>query len=78
MERWDGALFGERQSRIIVSFSPEHLERFDLICSENNVPSIQIGMGEARSFTIEGLVDLDVSKISDTWHNALEVVDLSY
>ena len=78
VERWDVALFGERQSRIIVSFSPEHLERFDLICSENNVPSIQIGMVEARSFTIEGLVDLDVSKISDTWHNALEVVDLSY
>ncbi len=77
VERWDVALFGERQSRIIVSFSPEHLERFDLICSENNVPSIQIGTVEASSFTIEGLVDLDVSKVSDTWHNALEVVDLS-
>ena len=72
IERWDVALFGERQSRIVLSLNPENLEEFNLICSVNEVPSIQIGTVHAGSFKIEGLVDINMRKISDTWKNALE------
>ena len=73
LERWDVALFGERQSRIVVSLSQEHLKKFSLICSNNGVPSVQIGTVNTGSFKIDGLVDLTLKRISDTWGNALEI-----
>ena len=73
LERWDVTLFGERQSRIVVSLSQEHLKKFSLICSDNEVPSVQIGTVNTGSFKIDGLVDLTLKRISDTWGNALEI-----
>ena len=73
LERWDVALFGERQSRIVVSLGQEHLKEFSLICYQNGVSSVQIGTVNTGSFKIDGLVDLTLKRISDTWGNALEI-----
>ena len=41
--RWDAALFGEGQSRILVSLSADRLADLDEICAAESVPYLVIG-----------------------------------
>ena len=42
-ERWDAALFGERQSRIIVSLPPNREPELRRICAEEGAPWVSLG-----------------------------------
>ena len=50
--RWDAALFGETQSRIVVSLSADSLPAFERLAAEKGVPWARLGStgGDSLSF----------------------------
>ena len=72
--RWDAALFGEAQSRIVVSVPQDKFDSVRAVCLALQVPQMTLGRTEGDSLRLEGLVDLPLRKIDDAWRNALERV----
>ena len=70
--RWDAALFGEQQSRVVVSLSPEMMPDLERICREEDVPWRHLGKVGGDSFRIPGLLDLKVADMENTWSGGLE------
>ena len=71
-DRWDAALFGERQSRIIVSLPEDQWDALAGLASSLAVPVTKLGYTGGDRFTLNGVVDLPVSQISEVWNNGLE------
>jgi phosphoribosylformylglycinamidine synthase II len=71
-DRWDAALFGERQSRIVVSLLEEQWSAFSGLAADLDVPAMKLGYTGGDRFRLNGQVDLPVSQISDVWNNGLE------
>ena len=67
--RWDAAMFGEAQSRILLSVSPDNLDRIKALAHDHDVPLAVIGLvgGDALSFGDNCSVLL--SDASDAWNN---------
>ena len=70
--RWDAALFGEHQSRIVVSLSPENVESLEQLCRAEGVPWIELGNTGGDSIRIPGLLDLSLEEAGATWRTGLE------
>ncbi len=70
--RWDAALFGERQSRIVVSLTPEQRPRLASMAAELNVPLLELGQTGGPNFRLGNYADLPVSDIAAAWSNGLE------
>ena len=70
--RWDAALFGENQSRIVVSLDPERTADLGRICRTHNVSWTRLGHIRDGNVTIGGLVDVALSELEDVWRHALE------
>ncbi len=76
-DRWDAALFGEAQSRIIVTLSPDHLPTLADICASEQVPYLNLGTVSGADLTIGGLLSVPVSRLSETHANGLaDALDL--
>ena len=71
-ERWDAALFGEAQSRIIVSLSAEDLARFEALASAEGVPWARLGQVGGESLALEPLLDVPVDDLRTAWEGGLE------
>lgn len=71
--RWDSALFGEYQSRIIMSISPTNLEVFENICRSQKVSWFKLGKVGGDSVKITNLIDLSLLEIRNVWHDALQI-----
>lgn len=69
--RWDSCLFGESQSRIIVSLPLAAWSDFMMLAAESNVPTLFIGKIGGSRFKMGGLVDLSMEEIDDSWRNSL-------
>jgi len=72
--RVDAALFGEVQSRIIVSVSPEKVKQLEAMASANRVPVTRLGTVGGRRFTIAGYIDLPLEQIEPVWRDSLEKI----
>ena len=70
--RVDAALFGEVQSRIVVSVRPEKVKQLEALASANRVPITRLGVVGGRQFTIEGYIDLPLDQIEPIWQESLE------
>ena len=70
--RWDAALFGEYQSRIVVSLKPERAPDLERICRANGVPWTRLGYTHEGTVTMGGLVDVALSELDDIWRHGLE------
>ena len=68
--RPDALLFGESQSRIIVSLRRRHLGRLREIAAAN-VPVTLLGEVRGRRLVIGPLVDVDVAELRRAWTKAL-------
>ena len=70
--RWDAALFGESQSRIVVSTPPDRGGLLVRMAEEADVPLTELGrVSSGGRFCIDGLVDVGLECISRAWRGAL-------
>ena len=70
--RWDAALFGEEQSRIIVSLPADELSELKRICGEEGVEWMKLGEVGGDSISMPDLIDVSVAASEETWRNSLE------
>ncbi len=74
--RPDALLFGETQSRIIVSLPEKNFSRFIFLAERKGVPVKIIGRVKGRRFKISHqkrpIIDLDVGEAYSLWKRALE------
>ena len=70
--RWDAALFGEAQSRIVVSLHPDALPTLERLAAEERVPLTRLGVVGGERFVVAGLVDTALADAADAWNNGLE------
>ncbi len=66
-----GLLFGESQSRVIVSLNPEKEDLLKKICSEFNTGLSKIGIVTRNTFSIEGCIQASVAELRNIWENAI-------
>lgn len=64
-------LFGEMQSRIVVSVQPEHIDSLKVLCTENQVDCVEIGKVVFDTFTI-GSLSTTVDLLREEYDSALE------
>jgi phosphoribosylformylglycinamidine synthase len=70
--RWDAVLFGEAQSRIVVSLPESTISVLKNVCDSLGVPYLKLGEVRGERITVDGLLDEPLSRLADVWDNALE------
>ncbi|MFW0859363.1 MAG: phosphoribosylformylglycinamidine synthase subunit PurL [Dehalococcoidia bacterium] len=77
-DRLDAALFGEGQSRAVVSLEPLSLPRLRQIATDHGVPLQRLGMAKGERFVIKAaaehdlLLDLPLEELAAAWRHGLE------
>ena len=69
---WDAALFGERQSRVVVSLAPAQWPELQRLAREAGVAVAQLGVTGGGGFQIAQHIDLSLDAIADAWDNGLD------
>ncbi len=72
--RLDATLFGEVQSRIVVSVKSEKVQLLEKIANISRVPVTRLGVVGGRRFTIENCIDLPLEQIESVWRGSLEKI----
>ena len=70
--RLDAALFGELQSRVIVSVLPAKAKELQDRAIQTGVELGKLGVVGGNRLVVEGLIDVPVEQIAAVWHNGLE------
>jgi len=70
--RVDAFLFGESQSRILVSLRRRHLRRFEEIARREGVPCTVLGEVRGHAIVIGDVINLPVDDLRERWRRALE------
>ena len=70
--RWDATLFGERQSRIVISLPVNKWETLESLAKDYDIPTTKLGYTGGDRFNINGYCDVPVSQIRDVWNQGLE------
>lgn len=70
--RTDALLFGESQSRIIVSVKPDDWTSIQKLASRHQIPFSLIGKVEGHNLTIGDWIDLPVSKLAEAYDSAID------
>ncbi|MSQ06614.1 MAG: phosphoribosylformylglycinamidine synthase subunit PurL [Dehalococcoidia bacterium] len=70
--RWDAALFGEAQSRVVLSLKPEHLPQLARLADEANVPLRELGRTGRARLKLGRRLDLPLTEIAAAWQGGLE------
>lgn len=70
--RWDMALFGEDQSRIVVSLAPSKLPRFEELAAKDGVPWVQLGWVGGRSLSLPKLMNPSLQTLEEAWFGGLQ------
>ena len=69
--RWDAALFGERQSRIVVALPPSQRPALEGMAAALDVPTLELGLTGGSRFRLGRYADLPVSEIAAAWQGGL-------
>jgi phosphoribosylformylglycinamidine synthase len=72
MMRPDALLFGESQSRIVVSVRPKDLNRLREITAKEGVPVEALGEAGGTRLALQPLFQLPVEELKSIWSSALE------
>ena len=70
-DRWDISLFGEGQSRILVSVSPDNLDELRTVCESESVPYVEIGVVGGTELKVGEVVAVNVADLTDAYMNGL-------
>jgi phosphoribosylformylglycinamidine synthase len=65
--RSDCCLFGETQSRIIVSIDPSNIDNFIKIARSDKIPFQRIGMVKGNHLKINQWVNLPLEELEKSW-----------
>ncbi len=68
------ALFGESQSRVVVSLDPENVAAFGAVAGGHGVPVVELGRVVRDRFTLNDGISATVSEISERYMTAIESV----
>ena len=69
--RWDAALFGERQSRIVVSAAPGNVYEVRRMAEDAKVPVTGLGVVGGDRLTIGDRIDLPMERVERMWKHGL-------
>jgi phosphoribosylformylglycinamidine synthase len=69
--RSDALLFGETQSRIIVSIPLENISHLQKVVNKYKIPFKVLGKVEGDRLQIEDLIDLNVEELESAWRGKL-------
>lgn len=69
--RWDTALFGEMQSRIVLSMSPDKVESFQELALSMGTPYVVLGIVGGENLVINSLLNANIGELSEVWQNAI-------
>ena len=69
--RLDAALFGEAQSRAVVSVSPGAVRTLEEMAFKHGVPVARLGTVGGGRFVLRGLADLPVGDLEQAWSSGL-------
>jgi len=69
--RKDALLFGETQSRVLVSAAPDQKEAVIRLAQKHGVPIYQIGVVGGDSIGVEDLLELKVEEAQEIWRSAI-------
>jgi phosphoribosylformylglycinamidine synthase II len=72
-ERWDAALFGESQSRILLSVPSDKLAALKNLAVAADAPMADIGFVGGDSLSIGEIVSLPLEDASDAWKNGFSL-----
>ena len=67
--RKDAALFGEAQSRIVLSVPQKDRARLDKICQKHHVVLTRLGKVGGKRLTIPGYVNLPLDQVEQAWRS---------
>ena len=65
--RWDAQLFGEQQSRIVISVQQDNIKKVLGLCLASGVEVLNLGITGGEKFWVAGLLDLSLDEISKAW-----------
>ena len=65
--RLDAALFGEAQSRAVVSVNPRATRRLESLAFKYNIPVTRLGATGGSRFILKGYIDLSLDQVHDAW-----------
>ncbi|MBN19299.1 MAG: phosphoribosylformylglycinamidine synthase II [Chloroflexi bacterium] len=65
--RWDDILFGELQSRIIVTVKSGKFKEFMSTCLDDEIKWVEIGYTGGNSFVVNDLINISLNKLSEVW-----------
>jgi len=66
-----GQLFSEAPSRVLVCIRPENAQDVLARCAEGSVQASLLGASGGTRLIVEGLVDLDVAEVQQSWRRAI-------
>jgi phosphoribosylformylglycinamidine synthase len=69
--RTDALLFGETQSRVIISVAPERVADVENLCRQAGQSCHNIGVVGGDSLVINNHIACTLSRMSDAWYNTL-------
>ncbi len=70
--RLDSALFGEAQSRIVVSLAPKSAWKLGRLAARWQIGAKRLGTVEGKRLILRGYIDLSVDEIGEAWWGGLE------
>jgi phosphoribosylformylglycinamidine (FGAM) synthase-like enzyme len=70
--RLDAALFGEAQSRIVVSTSPKSYWKLIKLTDRYHISAARLGVVGGNRFKLKGYLDLPIKEIEEAWRGGLE------
>jgi phosphoribosylformylglycinamidine synthase II len=70
--RLDAALFGEAQSRIIVSAAPKSARKLERLAARHQIATARLGTIGGKRLIIKGYIDLSLKELGEAWWSGLE------
>ncbi len=70
--RLDATLFGEAQSRIVVSVEQNRVRQLEALAMCEGIPVTKLGTVGGKRFIIDGYIDLPLEEIEAVWREGLE------
>jgi phosphoribosylformylglycinamidine synthase II len=69
--RLDSALFGEAQSRIVVSVAPRSAWKMNKLAARWQIAATRLGTVGGKRLVLEGCIDLSIDKMGQAWWDGL-------